>query len=419
MSVLLIGLNHRSAPLELLERIGAPHAHLPKALDRLAELRNVDEAVVLSTCNRLEVYAWAEKFHSAYEHIRDHLAEQASLAAQDIAGSAYSLYGPDAVRHLYGVVSGLDSVVLGEAEIQGQVKRAWQTAEAAGIAGINLNSLFRQALAVGRRVRAETRLGRILTSVSEAAVAMASSHLGGFAGRRIAVLGAGEMGGGMAKAIAPVRGAELVLASRSWPRAQQLALTLGARAVHLDELATELTDADVLFTSTAATSLVLDFDELDKVMAERGGRELLVVDIAVPRDVDPAAAAIGGLVLWDMSDVRAFAAANAGHTEAETRRAWAIVDSEADRHGEHVAGREVAPLISEFRRRICDISQAEFDRFDTRLASLDAEQRKTVEALVHGIVNKVLHEPTVRLKEAAPDGGSDHLAGALRELFDI
>ena len=419
MSVLAIGLNHRSAPLELLERLSAQHAHLPKTLARLGELPHVDEVVVLSTCNRLEVYAWAEKFHSAYENIFDHLAGQASMAPSELAGSVYSLYGIDAVRHLYAVVSGLDSVVLGEAEIQGQVRRAWQTAEAADTASGNLNTLFRQALGVGRRVRAETRLGRELASVSEAAVALASNLLGGFAQRRIAVLGAGEMGGGMAKAIAPVRGAQLVLASRSWQRAQDLALTLGARAVHLDELAAELVDADVLFTSTAATSLVMDFDELDKVMAERGGRELLVVDIAVPRDVDPAAAAIDGLTLCDMTDVRAFAVANAGHSEAETRKAWGIVSVEAERHGMGAAGREVAPLIGEFRRRICDISQAEFERFDSRLASLDPEQRRTVEALVHGIVNKVLHEPTVRLKEAAPDGGSDQLAGALRELFSI
>ncbi len=419
MSVLAIGLNHRSAPLELLERLSAQHAHLPKTLARLGDLPHVDEAVVLSTCNRLEVYAWAEEFHSAYENIFDHLAGQASMASSELAGSVYSLYGIDAVRHLYAVVSGLDSVVLGEAEIQGQVRRAWQTAEAAGTASGNLNTLFRQALGVGRRVRAETRLGRELTSVSEAAVALASNRLGGFTRRRIAVLGAGEMGGGMAKAIAPVRGAQLVLASRSWQRAQDLALTLGARAVHLDELAAELVDADVLFTSTAATSLVMDFDELDKVMAERGGRELLVVDIAVPRDVDPSAAAIDGLTLCDMSDVRAFAVANAGHSEAETRKAWGIVSVETERHGMGAAGREVAPLIGEFRRRICDISQAEFERFDSRLASLDPEQRRTVEALVHGIVNKVLHEPTVRLKEAAPDGGSDQLAGALRELFSI
>ena len=419
MSVLAIGLNHRTAPLELLERLSAPHGVLPKTLDRLDELPNVDETVVLTTCNRLEVYAWAEKFHSAYEHIYDHLAEQASVAATEMSNSVYSLYGTDAVRHLYAVVSGLDSVVLGEAEIQGQVKRAWQTAEAAGTAGGNLSPLFRQALGVGRRIRTETQVGRRLTSVSEAAVALASEVLGGFAGRRIAVLGAGEMGGGMAKAIAPVRGAELVLASRSWQRAQELALMLGARAVHLDELAAELVHADVLFTSTAATSLVMDFDELDKVMAERGGRELLVVDIAVPRDVDPAVATLDGLRLCDMSDVRSFAAANGGHTEAEIRKAWAIVSAEAERHGDQAAERDMAPLISEFRRRICDISQAEFERFDARLASLDVDQRRTVEALVHGIVNKVLHEPTVRLKEAAPDGGSEHLAGALRELFDI
>ncbi len=419
MSVLLIGLSHRSAPLELLERISAPHGVLPKTLARLSELPNVDETVVLSTCNRLEVYASAEKFHSAYEHIFDHLAEQASVATADMSGSVYSLYGSDAVSHLYAVVSGLDSVVLGEAEIQGQVKRAWQTAEAAGTAGANLSPLFRRALGVGRRVRAETQLGRLLASVSEAAVALASDHLGGFAGRRIAVLGAGEMGGGMAKAIAPIRGAELVLASRSWQRAQELARMLGARAVHLDELAAELAVADALLTSTAASSLVMDFDELEKVMAERGGRDLLVVDIAVPRDVDPAAGALDGLRLCDMSDVRSFAAANGGHSEAEIRQAWAIVTAEAQRHSEQAAERDVAPLISEFRRRICDISQAEFDRFDTRLASLDAEQRRTVEALVHGIVNKVLHEPTVRLKEAAPDEGSEHLAGALRKLFDI
>ena len=403
----------------MLERLGAAHADLPKALAHIADLPNVDEAVVLSTCNRLEVYAWAGKFHSAYENLLDHLASRASTSTSELAGSVYSLYGGDAVRHLYAVVSGLDSVVLGEAEVQGQVKRAWQTAEAAGVATGNLGPVFRQALGVGRRVRSETQLGRVLTSVSEAAVALAAERLGGFAGRRVAVLGAGEMGGGMARAIAPVRGAELVLASRSWRRAQDMALKFGARAVHLDELVGELVSADVLLTSTAASSLVIDFDELDKVMADRGGRELLIVDIAVPRDVDPASAAIDGLELRDMTDVRSFAAANGGHTTAETRKAWGIVYAEAERYGDGAAERDVAPLIGEFRRRICDISQAEFERFDSRLASLDDEQRRAVEALVHGIVNKVLHEPTVRLKEAAPNGGGEQLAGALRELFSI
>ena len=419
MSIVVVGLNHRTVPLDLFERMTVPSARLPKALADLTSRENVTEAVVLSTCNRIEVYAFAERFHGAYQDIRVSLAEISHVAPEEFSSHLPGLYAADAARHLFAVASGLDSAVLGEHEILGQVRSAWELAAKEEAVGPVLNPLFRHALEVGKRVRTETAISRNITSVSQAAVAMAEERLGGLEGRRVLVVGAGEMGEGMARALHGGGVAEVWVANRTWDRAVETATRLGGTAVRLDELPRHLADVDVLLTSTGATAVILEYGDLDDVVAERRGRDLLIVDIAVPRDVDPSAAELDGVTLLDMDDLRSFAEAGIRERRREIAAVQAIIDTELDRYVDESTARSVAPLIAQLRGRADRVRMAEIERLTHRLSDLDDRQRDAVEALAAGIVGKLLHDPTVRLKDAAGTARGERLAEALRDLFDL
>ena len=420
MSVIVVGLNHRTVPLEVLERMTVSDARLPKALADLKGRDNLDEAVVLSTCMRTEIYVVAERFHAALADVRDFLAELSFSAFEDFTDHLYSFYEDAAVAHLFRVASGLDSAVLGESEVLGQVRGAWERAAAEGTAGTRLASLFRHAVEVGKRARSETGIARGTTSVSHAAVKMAARHLGTLAGKRILVLGAGDMGEGMAVALATSPGvAEVLVANRTWDKAVALAARVGGRAVQVGGLPAALEEADVLLTSTGAPSVLVDASELAAVMVARRGRPLLVVDVAVPRDVDPGAAELDGVTLLDMDDLRAFAQLGVSGRRQEVARVQAILDEEVDRYTASATAREVAPLVTAVRQRAEAVRQGELERFEARLAGLDPRQREAVERLTAGIVAKLLHGPTVRLKEAAGSPRGDRLAEALRALFDL
>src|SRR5688500_333577 len=306
-------------------------AALSKALHDLISRTDVSEAVVLSTCNRTEVYAVAERFHGAYQDIRDFLAEVAFLAPEDFSDHLYVHYDAPAVAHLFAVSAGLDSAVLGESEILGQVKQAWERAREEGAAGPTLNLLFRHALEAGKRARTDTAIGRHITSVSQAAVAMAADRLDGLATRRALVLGAGDMGEAMALGLAKA-GTDLVIANRTWDTAVALAERTGGQATRLGDLATSLADVDVLLTSTGAGTPLLEADELAPVLEARAGRPLLIVDIAVPRDVDPAVGHLKGVTLLDMDDLRAFAAAGTRARAGEVEGVRSILDDELERY---------------------------------------------------------------------------------------
>ena len=282
-----------------------------------------------------------------------------------------------------------------------------------------LNPLFRHALEVGKRVRTETAISRNITSVSQAAVAMAEERLGGLEGRRVLVVGAGEMGEGMARALHGGGVAEVWVANRTWDRAVETATRLGGTAVRLDELPRHLVEVDVLLTSTGATAVILEYGDLDDVVAERRGRDLLIVDIAVPRDVDPSAAELDGVTLLDMDDLRSFAEAGIRERRREITAVQAIIDTELDRYVDESTARSVAPLIAQLRGRADRVRIAEIERLNHRLPDLDDRQRDAVEALAAGIVGKLLHDPTVRLKDAAGTARGERLAEALRDLFDL
>jgi glutamyl-tRNA reductase len=420
VSVVVVGLNHRTVPLDVLERMTVNDARLPKALYDLRTRPNLSEAVVLSTCNRTEIYAVAERYHGAIDDIRSFLTDLSGLNIEDFSDHVYAYHDDFAVSHLFKVASGLDSAVLGESEILGQVRSAVERGEEEGAVGSELRGLFTSALAVGRRVRVETGIARGTTSVSQAAVAMAVDRLGSLEGKRILVLGAGEIGAGMAVALAGTPGvADVLVANRTRTRAVALAARTGGRVVDFGELADALTTVDVMLTSTGATDTVVDRDDVEAVMAHRDGRPLLIVDVAVPRDVDPTVTTLEGVTLLDMDDLRSFAESGIAERRREIAVVQRIVDDEVGRYFEELAAREVAPLVVALRDRAESVREAELARYTARLADLTPKERAAVEGLTRGIVNKLLHEPTVRLKDAAGTARADRLADALRALFDL
>jgi glutamyl-tRNA reductase len=419
VSVVVIGLNHRSTPLDLLERMTIADAALTKALHDLISREDVSEAVVLSTCNRTEIYAVAERFHAAYADIRDFLAETAFLAPEDFSDHLYVHYDAPAVAHLFSVSAGLDSAVLGESEILGQVKSAWDRARDEGAAGPGLNLLFRHAIEAGKRVRTDTGIARHTTSVASAAVAMASERLGGVAGRRVLVLGAGDMGEAMVLGLAKAGAADIALANRTWERAVELAQRVDGRPIRLLDVPAELADVDVLLSSTGAASPLLEIDDLREILSAREGRPLLIVDIAVPRDIDPAIGELPGVTLLDMDDLRAFADVGTAARKGEVAAVRSLLDEELERYLGATSAREVAPMIVALRDRAEEVRQAELDRYRTRLESLGDAELEAVEAMTRGILGKLLHEPSVALKDAAGSPRGDRLVTALRELFAL
>lgn len=419
MSLVVIGLNHRTVPLDLLERMTIDDARLAKALHDVVSREHVSEAVVLSTCNRTEIYVTAEKFHGAYADVRNFLSEMAYLPPEAFADHLYVQYDAEAASHLFEVAAGLDSAVVGEAEILGQVKSAWEHARDEGATGASLNMLFRHALEVGKRARTDTGISRHIASVSTAAVAMAADRLDGLDGRRVLVLGAGDMGAGMVRAIVAAGVADVRIANRTWERSVELADSVGGEAIRLAELDAALGQVDLLLTGTGAHSIMLEHGDLARVMAARASRPLLIVDVAVPRDVDPAAAEVVGVTLLDMDDLRAFAEAGVRERRSEVAAVRELIDAELERYVALSSAREVAPLVAALHDHAESVRTAELHRFRAKLAALDPDQRDVVEALTRGIVAKLLHDPTVELKDAAGSPKGERLAEALRDLFDL
>jgi glutamyl-tRNA reductase len=418
MSIVVIGVNHRTGPIDMLERVAVARDALGKAIAGLVSRPNVREAVVLSTCNRTEVYAVAERFHGAYADIRDFFCELASLHPDDLHPHLYSQHDDAAVDHLFSVASGLESAVLGESEILGQVRTAWEVAQAEGGAKATLNLLFRHALETGKRARTETSIGRHTASVSHAAVEMANEHLGSLHGRRVLVVGAGEMGEGIAVALVGAGATDITVISRTSERADHLAQRVGGRIVPFAELGSALSAADVLLTCTGAGGTIID---RDLVVAARAGVQapLLVVDIAVPRDVAPDVHDLDDVTVLNLDHLRDWADRGVSARRAEAEHVRRIVADELERFTVDITSRQAAPLVAQLYEKAETIRAAEVERFQARLASLEPAQREAVEALTKGIVAKMLHQASTRLKDDAGTPQFERNAAAVRELFDL
>lgn len=420
MSIVVIGVNHHTSPLSLLERLSVAPSDLPKAIGGLVSRINVREAVILSTCNRTEVYAVAERFHGAYADIRDFFCELGNLDPDELHPHLYSQHDDAAVGHLFEVAAGLDSAVLGETEILGQVRGAWELAQAEGGAKATLNLLFRHALETGKRARTETAISRSTASVSSAAVEMATERLGAIAGKHVLVVGAGEMGEGVAVALVRAGATNITVTNRTHERAFDLAARVRGAVMPYAELPTALADADVLLTCSRAGTIVIDADLVAAARAGVGAeRPLLIVDIAVPRNVDSAAALLPGVTLLDLDDLRDWAAKGIELRNHEAQHVHRIVGEEVERFGVETTARQAAPLVSLLHERAEQIRHAELERFASKLAALPHEQRSVVEALTKGIVAKLLHQPSVRLKDDAGTPKGERNAAAVRDMFDL
>ena len=417
MSILVIGVNHRSGPLSVLERVTLPGDEVPKAVTGLAGRDNVREVVVLSTCNRTEIYAVAEKFHGAYADIRDFLCDLGNISPDELHPHLYSQHDDAAVRHLFEVAAGLDSAVVGEAEILGQLRQAWEIAQREGGARTSLNLLFRHAIGVGKRARTETGISRGTASVSRAAVEMAIEHHGSMEGRKVTVVGAGAMGEGIAVALHGAGVGDVQVVNRSLERGRSLAERVHGLALGMDHLVDAIDGADLVLTSTGAGTPIVTRE----LMARRSapGRPVLFVDIAVPRDVAPDVAELDGVTVLDLEDLSAWADRGRAQRLNEVDHVLQIVGEEVERFAVESAALQAAPLVSALRDRAETHRAAELERYAKRIAQLDEAQRELVESITRGIVAKLLHEPSVRLRNQAGTPQGERNAAAVADLFDL
>lgn len=416
MSVLVLGLNHKSAPVGLLERLAVPSERLPKALASLVARDHVLEAAVLSTCNRVEVYAHVTRYHGGMADLRDFLVEYNGVPPEDFAEHCYDYHDDRAAAHLFAVASGLDSMVVGERQIHLQVKQALRVAEAHGAAGRLLRTVFGRALRVGRRARSETGVSEGASSMVDVGLDAAEAVLGDLAGATVLLVGAGKLGGMAAARLRQVAG-QLLVANRTPDRAERLADRTGARPVPFAALTEAICRADLVLTSTGAAQPLLSPELVQEATAGRPERPLVLLDLAVPRDVDPACGIVPGVTVLDVDDVRALT--DTGRTGVEVARARALVEEETARFAAWTRAVRVEPTIAALRERAEDVRRSESARLSGRLGDLDERQRRAVDALTRRIVNTLLHDPTVRLKRIADTRGGEVHAAALRELFDL
>jgi glutamyl-tRNA reductase len=418
-SLLALGVSHKTAPVALRERLALPEGRAARILGDLTARPEIHEAVAISTCNRTELYLVAGDPVEAENLALAELSRQAGIRPTELLGRLYSLHGAEAVRHLFSVAAGLDSMIVGEAEVQGQVKRAYELALVEGATGPISNRLFRDALRAGKRVRTETALGRSRVSVSSVAVDLARDALGDLETRRVLVVGAGENGELTAKALAD-RGVRTVfVANRRYDRAIGLAQRFGGEAVRFDDLPAEIAGADIVVGCTSSPHLIVGADELALVIEQRAGRPLLLIDIAVPRDIDPRVRELPGITLYDMDDLQRTVARNLDVQEAESARARTVIDEELERFDRWLSTLDVVPTIAALRERGEEVVQQVLRENEGRWESLSAADRERVELMTRAVVSRLLHEPTTRLKRPADEDAAYVHLQALRELFGL
>ena len=404
MRVVLVGVSHHRAPVELRERAALGREEAAELARRLTG--ESGEAVCLSTCNRTELYLADTSAEDA-----ERRAEAALLALESELGPAlYRLRDEAAALHLFRVAAGLDSMVPGEGEILGQVRAAYD----AGATGPILDRLFREALHAGRKARVETAIGESPASVSSAAAALAEQVFGDLAGRNVLVIGAGKVGDLAARNLLS-RGAAIAwIANRTEDRAADLASRFGSVALPLDRVGDQLADVDVVISSTSSPGWTVDRAQVARALPARRGRPLFFIDLAVPRDLDPAIHELDGCYLYDIDDVQAVVAETLAGRRREAERAEAIVAEEAQRFREWQASRDVVPAIASLRARAEEIRAAELQR-----AKLSDSERRAAESVTAAVLNKLLHLPTIRMKEAAAAADGVIYADAVRHLFGL
>jgi glutamyl-tRNA reductase len=423
VSVVVIGLQHKQAPLSLLEAVAVGDADLHKVLAALSHRRNLQETVVLSTCLRTEVYSVVDRFHDAVAEVYEVLSEHSGVSTDELAARATVRFDDDVTSHLFSVTAGLESTVLGESEVVGQVRRAFEYAQEEGVCGPVLSALFQHALQTGKRVRTETGIARGTTSFAHAAVTVARGEDGeGLRDKRVVVVGAGEMGLGVSRALCDIPAASaprsIVVVSRSLARAEELVREAACgsklRAGALEGVHAELAQADVVLSAVAAESHVLRAAHFSGVAGP-----MLVVDLGVPRNVDPAVGTLPTVTLLDMDTLSASVSRALGDREEESVAARAIIADEVERFRTASRQRGAAPVIAALRARLESMRVSELERHRAQLADLTEGEWEQVDVATRAAMAKMLHEPTILLKETAGTPRGERLVEALRILFDL
>jgi glutamyl-tRNA reductase len=413
MALTLVGLNHRGAPVEIRERVAYQASEIIAALDAMRTSSGAGEAVLLSTCNRTEIYlveAEQDAAPVAWRALSERLGTDAS-------GYGYVRRDRDAVAHLFRVASGLDSMVLGEAQIHGQVRDAWE--QSRSHSGPVLNRLFQTSLYTAGRVRSETTVARGAASVSSAAVQLAKQIFGSLAGKRAMVLGAGEMAELALECLAEQGVRTSIVANRTFERATEMAARHGAVAVHFDECWASLGGVDVLVCSTAAPHAVVGVEQVRPALDSRGDQPLCILDIAMPRDVEPAVGELANVFLYNLDDLQAVVSSNLERRRREVPTAEQLVDAEVGKYWDWLAGLAAVPALTEMRGRMDELRERELADALRRLSGLTAADRAVVEEFSKSLMNKFLHEPTRRLRTAAANGRGLGVVDTARYLFGL
>ncbi len=416
--LLAIGASYKTAPLEVRERLALPDT---RAMEFLRDLRGgaeIQEAVAISTCNRTELYLVVSDPVEAESSVLAMLARQAEIRPTALAGAIYSHRNCEAARHLYRVTAGLESMIVGEAEIQGQIKRAYDTALARETVGPLTNHLFKSALATGKRVRTETAIGERHLSLASVAVMLARDTLGDLAGCQVTIVGTGETSELTARALADSGGRTMFVATRRRDRAIGLAQRYGGEAMSFDELPEALERADVVVAATLSPHLLIEARELAVVMDAREGRPMMLIDLAVPRDIDPECGELPNVSLYDIDDLQAVVARNRKVRQAEARKAEGIVEEEIQSFAVWLGSLEIRPTLAALRVRGQEIAEQVIRENDGKWESASARDIERIDALARAVVNRLLHHPTARMKELNDDRVHQRMA-LVRDLFDL
>ncbi len=412
----LIGVNHKTAPVEVRERLAVPESRLPDACKKLAEHPSISEGMIVSTCNRVEFLA---NLKNGAGDLREFMRDYFGVDPAQFEKHLYEFREDDAVRHVFRVASSLDSMVVGEPQILGQVKEAYATARAVGAVRAQLDQLLTRAFAVAKRVRTETAVGSSSVSVASVAVELAQKIFGNLQGKSVYLVGAGKMSELAARHLLAHGAASIFVANRTYDRAIRLAQKFDGQAIEFDRLYETCDRADIVITSTGAPHFIFKREHGEKFLARRRNRPMFFIDIAVPRDVDPELNKVDGIFLYDIDDLQQAVTSHVADRKKEAEKAEAIVNGEVTKFQARIATLDVVPTIVSLQDHLETIRQAEIDRVRGRLGALSGDQEMAVEALTRGIINKIMHTPISTLKTAARDPESTTVVDLVRRLFNL
>ena len=419
MNLVIVGLNHRTAPIDIRERLSFQGESIEEALGRLVGQYDINECVILSTCNRVEIVGISQEIEKGIREIKRFLSEYHSIPLRDLDDHLYVHTGEDAVRHLFRVASGLDSMVMGEPQILGQVKDSYSIAVQNDTAGVIINKLFHKAFSVAKRIRTETRIGAAAVSISYAAVELAKKIFGNLTGKTVMLVGAGEMAELAAKHLLTAGVREILITNRTYERAVEMAREFRGSAVMFREFLHYIKGVDIVIASTGSPNFIIRPDDVMGVMRERKHRPMFFIDIAVPRNIDPLVNNIDNAYLFDIDDLQGVVEANLKERAREAEEADAIIDEEMDTFYRWINSLDVVPTIIALKQRLEKIRKSELEKALGQLNGLSEREIRILDAMTSSITKKILHNPINRLKKEANNVDGDFYIEAVRKLFEL